>query len=124
MSIRFEDTVITCQTNAELTVTNATRETTCKDSGQWKEFLYGQTEWSMSGEALFSYDATYGGEEIFNIAAAQTLVTATMGTGVSGDNAWEGEALVTEWSISSPGMNENVTVSFSLQGTGALTMSS
>lgn len=112
---------ITCQTNAELTVTNGTRQTTCKDSGQWEEFLYAQTNWSLSGEALFSYDATNGAEDIYDIAAGQTTVNIVYGTGVTGDTKWSGTCLVTEWKVGSPTQNENVTVSYTLQGTGALT---
>ena len=121
MSITFDSTVITCQTNADLSVTNGTRQTTCKDSGQWEEFLYGQTNWTMSGEALFSYDAAQGIVDIYDIAAAQTLVSIVYGTGVTGDIAWSGSCLVTEWKMSSPTQNENVTGSYTLQGSGALT---
>lgn len=112
---------ITCQTNAELSVTNATRQTTCKDSGQWEEYLYAQTSWTMSGEALASFDATNGLEDMYDIAAGQTNVSVVFQTGVTGDIKWSGTALVTEWTVSSPGTNENVTFSFTLQGTGALT---
>lgn len=111
---------ITCQTNAELTVTNGTRQTTCKDSGQWEEYLYGQTSWSMSGEALFSYDATNGGTAIYDIAAGHTTISVVYQTGVTGDSKWTGTALVTEWKLSSQGQNENVTYSYTFQGTGAL----
>jgi hypothetical protein len=73
---------------------------------------------------LFAYDAAYGMEELYTIAAAQTTAAVVFGTGVSGDNKWSGTGLVTEWSLSSPNTNENVTGSFTIQGTGELTMSS
>ena len=78
----------------------------------------------MSGTALFSYDAASGGINLYTIASAQTLVDVTYGTGVSGDYLWSGEGLVTEWTLSSPNTNENVELSFTIQGTGVLTMSS
>lgn len=116
-------TALTCLTNAELKFNNATRQTTCKDSGQWEENLYAQSSWTMSGELLFSYDATNGGVALYDIAAGQTTISVVYQTGVTGDFKWTGTALVTEWTISSQGTNENVTVSATFQGTGALVKS-
>jgi len=120
MKIKIGGSFITCQTNADLSVTNGTRQTTCKDSGQWEEFLYGQTNWTMSGDLLFAYDAATPHEDIYDIAVGQTLASLVYGTGVTGDVHWSGTAVVTEWSMSSPGQNENVTGAYSFQGTGAL----
>lgn len=120
MKLKFAGTAITCQANADLKVTNGTRQTTCKDSGQWEEFLYGQTNWTMSGDLLFSYDAANGGTAIYDVAVAQTTASLIYGTGVTGDVHWSGTAVITEWSLSSPGQNENVTCAYSFQGSGAL----
>jgi Phage tail tube protein len=120
MRLKFGGTYITCQTNADLKVTNGTRQTTCKDSGQWEEFLYGQSNWTMSGDLNFSYDAAQGGTAIYDVTVGQTLATLVYGTGVTGDVHWSGSAVITEWSLSSPGQNENVTCAYSFQGTGAL----
>lgn len=120
MRLKFGGTYITCQTNADLKVTNGTRQTTCKDSGQWEEFLYGQSNWTMSGDLNFSYDAAQGGTAIYDVTVGQTLATLIYGTGVTGDVHWSGSAVITEWSLSSPGQNENVTCAYSFQGTGAL----
>lgn len=120
MKIQFAGTAITCQSNAELKVTNGTRQTTCKDSGQWEEFLYGQTNWTMSGDLLFSYDAAQGHVAIYDVAVAQTMASLIYGTGVAGDVHWSGTGVVTEWSMSSPGQNENVTGAYSFQGSAAL----
>lgn len=120
MKIKFASSYLTCQTNAELKVTNGTRQTTCKDSGQWEEFLYGQTNWTMSGDLLFSYDASSGAVPIYDVAVGQTMASLVYGTGVTGDVHWSGTAVVTEWSLSSPGQNENVTGAYSFQGSGAL----
>lgn len=120
MKIKFAGTFITCQTNADLNVTNSTRSTTCKDSGQWQEALYAETAWTMSGDLLFSYDAAQGHEDIYDVAVNQTLASLVYGTGVTGDVHWSGTALVTEWSMSSPGQNESVTGQYSFQGTGPL----
>ncbi len=121
MRLKFGGTYITCQTNADLKVTNGTRQTTCKDSGQWEEFLYGQSNWTISGDLNFSYDAAQGGTAIYDVTVGQTLASLVYGTGVSGDIHWSGSAVITEWSLSSPGQNENVTCAYSFQGTGTLT---
>jgi len=112
---------ITCQTNADVSVTNDTRDATCKDSGQWKEMEYAQTGWSMSGDALASEDGSNSYGALATLALAQTKVAVVIGTGVSGDIKLSGTALITEWSVSSSGTNENVQVKYSFQGTGALT---
>ena len=83
--------------------------------------MYGQTSWSMSGSALFSFDGANNAEDIYDIAAGQTTIAVVYQTGVTGDIKWSGTALVTEWEVSSPGQNENVTVNYTFQGTGALT---
>ena len=114
-------TSLTCQTDATLSVTNGTRQTTCKDSGQWEEHLYGQTAWEISGTMYFSYDATNGGEDIYDVAVGQTVCEVAYGTSVTGDLSWTGNALVTKWDINSPGTNETVECAYTFKGTGPLT---
>jgi predicted secreted protein len=114
-------TAITCQTDASLSVTNETRDITCKDSGQWKEALYAQTSWEISGSALVSWDGANSAEEISNFVLTQASTTVAFKTGVSGDPIWSGSVLWTSFEISSPGTNENVTMSFTGMGTGTLT---
>jgi hypothetical protein len=74
----------------------------------------------MSGDLNFSYDAAQGGTAIYDVTVGQTLASLVYGTGVTGDVHWSGSAVITEWSLSSPGQNENVTCAYSFQGTGAL----
>ena len=74
----------------------------------------------MSGDLLFSYDAAQGHEDIYDVTVAQTMASIIYGTGVTGDTHWSGTAVITEWSMSSPGQNENVTGAYSFQGSGAL----
>jgi len=113
---------ITCQTDASLTVTNATRSTSCKGSGQWTEALYGQTTWEGSGTALASYDGTFNISELLALAIARTVSPVVFGTGVSGDDKMSGSVIWTSMAISSAGLNENVTIQYSFTGTGALTL--
>ena len=111
----------TCQTGASLTISNATRETSCKGSGQWTEKQYGQTSWSGQGTAFASYDGTFSVNEITALFIARTISPVVFGTGVSGDDKLSGSVIWKELTIDSPGSNENVTISYSFEGTGALT---
>ena len=95
-------TAITCQTDASLSVTNETRDITCKDSGQWKESLYAQTSWEISGSALVSWDGTNSAEEISAFVLGQTTTTVAFKTAISGDPIWSGSVLWTSFEISSP----------------------
>lgn len=112
---------VTCQTDASLTITNATRETSCKGSGQWTEKLYGQTSWSGKGSALVSYDGTFNHDELVDLAIARTLSPVVFGTGVSGDTKLSGTVIWENVTVNSPGLNENATIEYSFIGTGALT---
>ncbi len=112
---------ITCQTDAQLTITNATRTTSCKGSGQWTEELYGQTSWEGSGTALASYDGTFNHDELIDLAIARTVSPVVFGTGASGDTKLSGNVIWTSIAVNSPGLNENATIAYSFKGTGALT---
>lgn len=112
---------ITCLNDTSLEITNGTRETTCKDSGQFEESLYAQTSWTISGTALASYDGTQNHDEIAVLILAQTVSPIVFGTGVTGDTKFSGSGLWTKFSVSSPGTNQSCTISFEIKGTGALT---
>jgi hypothetical protein len=117
-------TAITCQTDGTLSITNDTRDTTCKDSGQWKELLYAQTGWEMSGTALGSYDGTMSLHQLVVLALAQTVSTVSFKTAVSGDDIYTGTVIWTKMDIASAGTNQNVTISYTGMGTGVLTQTS
>lgn len=112
---------ITCQTDATISITNATRTTSCKGSGQWTEELYGQTSWEGSGTAWASYDGTFNINDLTGLIIARTVSPVVFGTGVTGDDKLSGNVIWTKLDISSPGTNENVQISYAFKGTGALT---
>jgi len=117
-------TAITCQTDGTLSMSSDTRDTTCKDSGQWKEALYGQTGWEISGTALGSYDGTMSLHQLTALIIAQTVSTVSFKTAVSGDDILTGTVIWTKMDISSAGTNQNVNISYTGMGTGALVQSS
>lgn len=112
---------ITCQTNAEFTVNNETFDTTCKDDGQWRTVIPGQSTASLSGELFVSYDAANGHDEILTDTLAQNKLEWIFGTGVSGDTYLSGQGYFTSLSISAPGQNEGVTMSYEITVTGTVT---
>lgn len=116
---------ITCAVDASITITNATRNIECKDSGggQFTEALYGQTSWEISGTGLVSYDGTFSAEELTGLILARTVSPIVFGTGVSGDQKLSGSVIWTSLEIASSGVNGNVTMSFAGTGTGTLTNS-
>lgn len=115
---------ITCQTDGTLSISSDTRDTTCKDSGQWKEALYGQTGWEISGAALGSYDGTMSLHQLTALIIAQTVSTVSFKTAVSGDDILTGTVIWTKMDIASAGTNQNVNISYTGMGTGALVQSS
>lgn len=117
-------TAITCQTDGTLSLSSDTRDTTCKDSGQWKEALYGQTGWEISGTALGSYDGTMSLHQLTALIIAQTVSTVSFKTAVSGDDILTGTVIWTKMDIASAGTNQNVNISYTGMGTGALVQSS
>lgn len=112
---------ITCQTNAELSINNEMFDVTCKDSGQWREVIPGQSTATLSGELFVAYDASNGHDEILTDVIAQNKLEWVFGTGVTGDTRLSGQGYFSSASISAPGQNEGVSMSFEITVTGAIT---
>lgn len=115
------EVAITCQTNAEFSINNEVFDVTCKDSGQWREVIPGQSTATLSGELLVAYDSANGHDEILDDIIAQTKIGWVFGTGVTGDTRLSGLGYFTSASVSAPGQNEGVTMSFEITVTGAVT---
>lgn len=122
MVIKVGTATITCMTDATLSMSVETRDTTCKDSNSWTNALPSRKSWSMSGTAFFAYDATYGPDDLFAIYEGDqsTLATVKWGTTVTGDTVYSGTAILTSLTFSAPGSDENTTVEFEFTGVGAL----
>lgn len=126
MAIYFGSTKVTCQVDASISGSTNMFETTCKDSAANAEFKPGAKSWTVTGSALFADDATLG----FNTATTgvfakwdgQTTISIVFQTAQTGDTKWSGSVYVSDWTLSSNGIDEAVTYDFTLQGTGALTM--
>jgi len=95
-------------------------DATTKDSNKWKEFLAGDKGWTADVEALVDFAQSEGFSECFSDVTNGTKITVKFGTEVTGDARWTGDAYVSNLSLNAP-MNDVVSYSFSLQGTGSLT---
>ena len=110
-------------TSASLSVSMETRDTTTKDSAGWQENLEGLKNWSLSGDGLVTYSIS--GEydtpdDLFTLLSNRTLVKVKFGSATSGEVDYTGDAYLTSYEQEA-GVEENVSFSFGLTGTGVLT---
>jgi predicted secreted protein len=119
-------TKIANATSNDFTITKDMIETTNKDSAGAKEFIAGEYGYTMSVEGMFEEDASVGSsiswKEILTDLLAGTSVTIVMTSNVSGDLKLSGSAFFNELNLTAP-KNDVVTFTASIQGTGALTVS-
>jgi predicted secreted protein len=108
-------------TGGTLTISHATRDITSKDSAGWRELLEGLRSWNISGSGLLAFDDTFAGEQLDSSTRNRTELTVRFMTGVSGDTFWQGTGYLTEFTADSPGQEENVTYSYTLEGNGTIT---
>lgn len=113
-------TTINDLTNCNASFTVATRDVTNKDSGGNMEILPTIFSASYDGEIIVALDASYGLEDLYDALVAKAAVTVEFTTNVSGDVQWSQSAYLTDVSISAP-MEDNVTATFTAQGTGTVT---
>lgn len=110
-------------TSASLSVSMETRDTTTKQSAGFAEHLEGLKSFTLSGDGLVVY--TIAGDfdtpdNLYNILNNRTLVKVKFGSTTSGEIDYTGDAFLTSYEQEA-GVEDNVTYSFSFQGTGALT---
>lgn len=120
MYLTGSETLITCQTNALISMSTNMFETTCKDSGAWAEPRPGTKSWTASGEGNVAFDATYGIEELHALWYNQTEVAVLFQTGTSGDTGFSGSGYISSLEVTSNGNDEAVTFSYQIDGAGAL----
>lgn len=111
---------VACSTNAEVTYTNELIEVTCKDNDGAKQYKLGSSDWTMTLEMFWKFDATFGVDDLWDLALNKTTVEAMFSNENAGDFRLVGDALITSISGVAP-LNGGVTCSVSLQGTSTLT---
>ena len=110
----------------DFSITKDMIETTNKDSAGAKEYIAGEYGYTMSVEGMFEEDASVGAsiswKEILTDLIAGTSVTIVMTSNVSGDIKLSGAAFFSDLNLTAP-RNDVATFTASIQGTGALTVS-
>ena len=119
-------TKIANATSNDFTITKDMIETTNKDSAGAKEYIAGEYGYTMSVEGMFEEDGSVGAliswKEIITDLLAGTSVTIVMTSNVAGDLKLSGSALFNDLKLTAP-QNAVSTFTASIQGTGALTVS-
>jgi predicted secreted protein len=119
-------TKIANATSNDFTITKDMIETTNKDSAGAKEYIAGEYGYTMSVEGMFEEDGSVGAliswKEMITDLLAGTSVTIVMTSNVSGDLKLSGSAFFNDLKLTAP-QNAVSTFTASIQGTGALTVS-
>jgi predicted secreted protein len=120
------NTKIANATSNDFTITKDMIETTNKDSAGAKEYIAGEYGYTMTVEGMFEEDASVGAliswKEIIADLMAGTEITIVMTSAVTGDLKLSGAALFNDLKLTAP-QNAVSTFTASIQGTGALTVS-
>lgn len=105
-----------------------TREVTSKDVAVFRSYVTSAKTWSITGTMLLGDDdaTNWNPDELYSkvgdvVDIRITQVTAGTSTPVTGETKIEGDAILTQLSVSAPD-KDNGSVSFTLNGTGAFTV--
>jgi TP901-1 family phage major tail protein len=116
------------ETECSIELNADTRETTSKDVAVFRTYVTSAKSWTISGTSNLGDDdaAKWNVDELYAkvgdlVKVRITQVTAGTVTPVSGETKVEGDAILSQLSVSAPD-KDNGTVSFTLNGTGAFTV--
>jgi TP901-1 family phage major tail protein len=116
------------ETECSIELNADTRETTSKDIAVFRSYVTSAKSWTISGSSILGDDdaTKWNVDELYakvgdivNIRITQ--VTAGTVTPVVAETKVEGDAILSQLSVSAPD-KDNGTVSFTLNGTGAFTV--
>jgi len=111
-------------TSTDFELTKDTIDATNKDGSNYKEFLVGLSNWTMSCEGIFEEDASttnFSPKDLLDDMIAGDAITVVMTSNETGDLKLTGSAVMTSFAWNAP-VNDVATFSCSLQGSGALTV--
>lgn len=118
-------------TSCSLEMTNEELEITSKTSGDFKEFLKGKMEWSVSVDGLIDFEdangyevlnaAMFSGDSIDVAIGVATKDTDTKPTGLdTTEKYYTGKVKVMSLNLNTGGASETASYSASLKGDGIL----
>lgn len=109
-------------TNCELTGATDMFEVTSKESGGFKVFKAGNSEWSATADINIDFQSSnWDAADLWAAWKAKTELTITITNGVTGDKAFSGSAYVDNVTYSGPqGDKSSGTISF--RGSDELTI--
>jgi TP901-1 family phage major tail protein len=116
------------ETETSFEMNAETRETTSKDAAVFRTYVTSAKTWSISGSTILDDDMStlWNADELYArvgdiVKLRITQVAAGTVTPVTGETKIEGDAILSQVSVSAPD-KDNGTVSFTLNGTGAWTV--
>ena len=116
------------ETETSFEMNAETRETTSKDAAVFRTYVTSAKTWSISGSTILDDDSStqWNADELYAkvgdlVKLRITQVAAGTVTPATGETKIEGDAILTQLSVSAPD-KDNGTVSFTLNGTGAWTV--
>ncbi len=116
--LKIETTTVAKLVSQSINFTRAEIDVSSKDSGGWKEVIYGQGSGSIDFEGVFDEAGTWGFDEAYAALVAKTVLTARVATTITGDKYYEAECILTSLSQSAP-MEDKVSFTGTLTFTGA-----
>lgn len=127
VGIYFGEILVACAADVSISINREEIETTCRASGDFKEFTQGDIDWNGSvsggqrvataGDAATNF--TY--ENLVDGTLAGTVYTLKFGTAAAGDPVYSGQVFFTSAELSAS--RSDATFSGSFRGTGDLVKS-
>ena len=114
------DVIIGGQKDATLSISADTLETTTKDTGDWRTYLSGLKQWSLTCDGLY-VESDAAQTALWNAFQSAEEVTVTLSKPTSSFTA-SGQAVITSIEYGAA-MEDALTFNVEFQGTGALTVS-
>ena len=116
------------ETECSFEMNAETREVTSKDVAVFRSYVTSAKTWSVSGTMLLGDDdaSKWNPDELYSkvgdvVYLRITQVAAGATTPITGETKIEGQAILTQLSVSAPD-KDNGSVSFTLNGTGSFTV--
>lgn len=119
IKIKVGGNVIGKALNGTLSVGHSLNTSVNKDDGGWEKSTAGARNWSITGDCEFAFDEGHGADDIMDLIISRASVAIEFSTDVAGDYEWTGNAYVESFELSGDA-ETNLTYSYTLKGTGAL----